>query len=334
MVKRDARHLTIYLPHPLPIWRLPAGALEKIRKASRKAFDIDLPQNEAALEQSIPGTEVLFAWGLTHRLVPKAGKLRWLHTPLAGVDRILTPDLVGSQVRITSSRGVNSVAVAEHTLGMVLALTRGIAASARAQKDHRWIQGELYGRVPALMELDGKTLGIWGVGEIGRALGERAKAIGMKVVGVSRTPRKPPKGVDRLLPPNKADEMLATADVVVVALPLTKATSGIVGEKELRKMKPNAILINIGRGALVQAPALVRAMRECWIFGAGLDVLPSEPLPTDSPLWDLPNVLLTPHIAGTHPEYMARSADIFLANLKAYLADRPLLNEIDRATGY
>jgi phosphoglycerate dehydrogenase-like enzyme len=261
-------------------------------------------------------------------------KLRWLHTPLAGVDRVLSPELLGTAVRITSSRGVNSVSVAEHALALVLALTRGITAAARAQQERRWVQTDLYGRRPPLSELNGRLLGIWGLGEIGRDLAVRARALGMTVWGVTRKGGQPPAGVDRLLAREKADAMLRAADVLVLALPLTRATEGIVGERELRSMKPTAILVNIGRGSLVQEPALVRALRENWIMGAGLDVFATEPLPAGSPLWDLPNVVVTPHVAGTHPDYMARSADIFLKNLKLYLADKPLLNEVDRSAGY
>src|SRR5262245_62113252 len=145
------RRLVLYLPHPLPIWRLPGASLERIRRDAR-AFDIDLPQNETALGKLIPDAEVLFAWGLARGLVPRAEKLRWLPTPLAGVDRVLSPELLATSVRITSSRGVNSVSVAEHALALVLALTRGITASARAQKERRWVQTDLYGRRPPLSE--------------------------------------------------------------------------------------------------------------------------------------------------------------------------------------
>jgi len=330
------RRLVLYLPHPLPIWRLPAVALERIRRAASRAFDIDLPQNNAGLARVIPEAEILFAWGLAQRLVTLATKLRWLHTPFAGVDRVLNPDLQATAVRVTSSRGVNSVAVAEHVLALVLALTRGITTAVRAQKERRWVQANLYGRRPPLSELNGRLLGIWGFGEIGRELAVRAHALGMTVWGVTRTGRQPPHppGVDRLLPHDKADAMVRAADVLVLALPLTPATEGILGARALRSMKPSAILINIGRGTLVQEPALVRALRENWIMGAGLDVFADEPLPASSPFWDLPNVVLTPHVAGTHPDYMARSADLFLKNLKLYLSGQPLLNEVDRTAGY
>ena len=335
-VKSRSR-MVIYLPHPLPIWRLPQSSIERVRKAAGRHYDVEVPRDERELEQVIPDAEILYAWGLTGRMVPSAKRLRWMHTPLSGVDRVLNPELLKTSIRVTSSRGVNSVAVAEHTFGMVLALTRGIAQAARAQADRRWIQGDLYGRTPALSELHGKVMGLYGFGEIGRELAVRAHAFGMKVWAVSRSATsrtKPPHGVDRLLPAKRAEAMVRASDVLVLALPLTEATRGVAGERLLHAMKPTAILVNIGRGALVQEPALSRAMREGWIAGAALDVFVHEPLPGESPLWKLPNVLMTPHVAGTHPDYMARSAGIFLDNLKRYGAGKPLLNEVDLRAGY
>ncbi len=328
------RRLIIYLPHRLPIWRLPEGYLEKIRRRARLAFDIEVPLTEEAFVRALSGAEVLFAWGLARRHVDKAEALRWLHTPLAGVDRVLNPELVKSAIRVTSSRGVNSVAVAEHFLALLLALTRGVADAVRAQAEKRWAQEALYGRTPPLVELPGKLLGVLGLGDIGREIARRGRALGMTVWGLTRTTRPKPDYVERLLAAGKEEILLRNSDVLVLALPLTPATQGLIGERQLKRMKPSALLINIGRGELVQESALVRALREGWIVGAGLDVFAGEPLPAASPLWGFPNVVLTPHVAGTHPDYMARSADLFLKNLKRYFASEPLLNEVDKQAGY
>jgi phosphoglycerate dehydrogenase-like enzyme len=328
------RRLAIYLPHPLPIWRLPQDYMEKIRRAAGRRFEIDLPVNEAGLVKVLPEIEVLYAWGLAQRLVTQAPKLRWIHTPLTGVDRLLNPDLRATAIRVTCSRGVNSVAVAEHTFGVILALTRGVAEAVQAQGLHRWRQTELYARKPPLTELKGKLLGIYGVGEIGRELAVRAQAFGMKVWAVARTTKTAPSGVDKLLPATRAETMVRMADVLVLALPLTPETQGLFGERLLRGMKSSAILVNIGRGGLVQEPALVRALREGWIGGACLDVFGTEPLSQSNPLWGMPNVVITPHVAGLHPDYMARSADLFLDNMKRYLGGKPLLNEVDLQAGY
>jgi phosphoglycerate dehydrogenase-like enzyme len=328
------RRLAVYLPHPLPIWRLPNGYMERIQRSVGRKFDIDLPANEAGLVKVLPEVEVLYAWGLAQRLVSQAAKLKWIHTPLTGVDRLLNPDLRATEIRVTCSRGVNSVAVAEHTFAMVMALTRGVAEAVQAQAHRRWRQTELYARNPPLSELKGKTLGIYGVGEIGRELATRAQAFGMKVWAVARTTKTAPFGVDKLLPATRAESMVRMADVLVLALPLTPATQGLFGERLLRRMKSSAILVNIGRGGLIQEPALVRALREGWIGGACLDVFGTEPLSPTNPLWGMPNVVITPHVAGLHPDYMARSADLFLDNMKRYLGGKPLLNEVDLQAGY
>jgi len=328
------RRLIIYLPHRQPVWRLPEGCLETIRRRAMKSFEIDVPLTEDVFVRVLPGAEVLFAWGIARRHVDKADALRWLHTPLAGVDRVLNPELVKSPVRITSSRGVNSVAVAEHTLGLILSMTRGIADGVRAQGESRWTQQELFGRTPPLLELRGKLLGILGLGDIGRELAVRARALGMTVWGLVRTPRAKPEGVDRLLPAGKEETLIRESDVLVLALPLTRDTTGMIGERQLKRMKHSAYLVNIGRGELVQESALIRALREGWIAGAGLDVYATEPLPPGSPLWRIPQVVMTPHVAGTHPDYMGRSADLFIANLKRYLSGGRLVNEVDKEAGY
>ena len=334
MPKRPPRRLVVYLPHRLPIWRLPEGYLETIRRRARAAFDMDVPLTEEAFVRALAGAEVLFAWGLARRHVERAQALRWLHTPLAGVDRVLNPELLASRIRVTSSRGVNAVAVAEQALGLILALTRGIADAVRAQVERRWAQETIYARKPPLEELRGKDLGIFGLGDIGRELALRGRALGMTVWGLTRRTRPRPEFVDRLLIAGKQDLLIRNADVLALAVPLTAATQGLIGERELKKMKPAALLVNVGRGGLVQESALVRALQEGWIAGAGLDVFATEPLPDSSPLWSMPNVAMTPHTAGAHPQYMARSADLFMQNIKRYLASQPLLNEVDKEAGY
>ncbi len=334
MTGKKARHLVVYLPHRIPMWRLPGPSIDAIRRRARSAFTLHLPENERDFIRALPTAEVLFAWGLARRHVDKAGMLSWLHTPLAGVDRVLNPDLMETNVRVTSSRGVNAVAVAEHTLAMLLALTRGIADAVRAQASRRWTMNELDSRIPPLEELQGKLIGILGLGAIGRELAIRCRAFGMQVWGVVRNSREKPEYVDRLLVAGREDALIRRADVLVLALPRTPATEGFMGERRLRRMKSSAILLNIGRGSLVQESALVRALREGWIAGAGLDVFATEPLPATSPLWSMPRVVISPHIGGAHPDYMARAAEIFVDNLGRYLRRKPLVNEIDRKAGY
>lgn len=332
--KRERRRLVIYLPHRLSIWRLRQRILEQIRRRFGQRVKVENPSTEASFVKALPEAEILFAWGLARRHVAKAGKLRWLHTPLAGVDRVLNPEVISTEIRITSSRGVNSIAVAEHAFAMILAMTRGLTAAIRAQSAGRWVQTDLFGRKPPLDELHGKVLGIYGMGDIGRELAVRAQGLGMQVWGLVRRPRPKPEYVDRLFAAGRADTLLRGADVLVLALPLTPATQGLIGERQLKRMKPSALFINVGRGELVQESALIRALRERWISGAGLDVFAREPLARSSPLWHMPQVVISPHIAGAHPYYMERAAGIFMDNLKRYLASKPLLNEVDKSAGY
>ena len=328
------RRLVVYLPHRRSLWRLATAELEAIRRATRNRFVVETPQTEPAFIRALPEAEILFVWGLSRRHVDKARSLRWLHTPVAGVDRVLNPELLRTKIRVTSSRGVNSVAVAEHALGLILSLTRGIAVAARAQVRGRWIQEEFHARRPSLEELDGKILGIYGLGAVGRALAPRGRALGMTVWAVTRRAHPKARGVDCILPAARSDRLLRRADVLVLTLPLTRETRGLIGERQLRRMKPSALLINVGRGEVIQESVLIRALRERWIAGAGLDVLATEPLARGSPLWTLSQVVLTPHVAGLHPDYMRRAADLFLRNLKSYLAGKRLVNEVDRQVGY
>ena len=334
MASGKARHLVVYLPHRIPMWKLPGASSELIRKKAGPVFTVHQPASEREFLKVLPEAEVLFAWGLARRHVDKAGALRWLHTPLAGVDRVLNPELMRTDVRVTSSRGVNSVAVAEHTFAMLLALTRGIADAVRAQSAKRWTMEELNARVPPVEELDGKLVGILGLGAIGRELAVRCRAFGMQVWGVVRRPREKPDYVDRLFVAGREDTLIRRADLLVLALPRTADTDGYIGERRLRRMKSSAILINIGRGSLIQESALVRALREGWIAGAGLDVFAAEPLPRSSPLWSMPRVVVSPHVGGAHPDYMPRSAALFIDNLGRYLRGKKLDNEIDRESGY
>jgi phosphoglycerate dehydrogenase-like enzyme len=190
-------------------------------------------------------------------------------------------------------------------------------------------------RIPP-RELCGKTVGIIGMGHIGAAVAQRARAFGCRVLGIRRsfTARGPDAVADEAVPPSDLDYLLGESDFVVIAAPLTPETRGLIGEAQLRAMKPSACLINVARGAIVDEPALIRALKEGWIAGAGLDVFVREPLPPESELWDLENLILTPHISGGTEIYSLRATEIFCANLRRYLAGQPLENVVDPNRGY
>ncbi len=276
----------------------------------------------------------------------RAPCLRWVQLHSAGVDHVLGTPLWQSDVAVTTSSGIHAPNIAEYVLAMMLAfahrLPRMLAYQARAEwPTQRW---EKF----AAPELHQATVGVMGYGSIGREVGRLAHAFGMRVLalrragGVGRPPEfelpelagRPGAEPDLIFTPDRLAEMLPACDYVVLALPHTPATYHFIDEVALRAMKPSAFLVNIGRGALVDEVALVRALREGWIAGAALDVFEQEPLPADSPLWKMENVIISPHIAGFTPHYDERATTLFAENLRRYLAGNPLLNQVERGRGY
>jgi phosphoglycerate dehydrogenase-like enzyme len=205
-----------------------------------------------------------------------------------------------------------------------------LPAAVRAQDRHAWQAPKR----DQLFELAGKTMLLVGVGAIGERTAMIAAALGMRVLGIRRNPAGDLPGVEAIYGSDRLHDLLPEADCVVLTVPLSHATQGMIGERELRAMKPTSYLINIGRGGTIQQPALIQALREGWIAGAGLDVFDQEPLPATSPLWELDNVIMTAHYAGLTPEYDQRALAIFLDNLKRYQAGEPLQNVVDKAAGY
>ncbi|NJN16007.1 MAG: D-2-hydroxyacid dehydrogenase [Oscillochloris sp.] len=254
--------------------------------------------------------------------------LRWLHIPRAGVDGSLIPDVVQRDIIVTNSAGVHAIPISEFVLMFMLGHAKRSAELRNFQAAHTWRPREMQ-----LQELAGKTLLIIGLGQIGQAIAERAAAFGMHVIGTRRRPR-PTPGVSEVLGDDGWRERLVGADYVVIAAPLTAETRGMIGTAELAAMNPNGYLINIARGEIVDEPALIAALQNATIAGAALDVFAQEPLPAESPLWDLPNLTLTPHISWSSPEIWPRTLGLFLENLRRYCAGEPLRNVVDKHAGY
>ncbi|MBI3935037.1 MAG: D-2-hydroxyacid dehydrogenase [Acidobacteria bacterium] len=312
-----------------------------VPRSVEETFQKEFPQ----LRIVVARTEETFLAGLpdcailvTAKIQPEqfalCRKLRWIHSPMAGVTSLLVPDLVASDIMVTNGRTVHSVPVAEQTLALMLALARRLPASFRFQAERCWGQDEswLPGKTP--FELQEKTLGMVGLGAIGQELVPRAKALGMRVIAVRRNAAKEARMVDRGYPPAQLHEMLSQADFVVLAAPDTPEMIRLIGAAELQTMKPTAYLINVSRGTLVDTDALVKALRTGVIAGAGLDVTDPEPLPPEHPLWTLPNVLITPHLGGASDRFWERECALLRENLRRYLAAEPLLNLVDKRLGY
>jgi phosphoglycerate dehydrogenase-like enzyme len=238
------------------------------------------------------------------------------------------PEFRQSEVILTNASGVHAVPIAEHILALMFALSRGIHRSMRNQIEHKW---ERRGR---MLELEGSTMGLIGVGKIGEKTAEKAKGLNMKVLGLRRHPDRLSPHVDRMFGPDGLMRLLEQSDWVVVTLAMTPKTTGMIGEAQFRAMKKTGYIINIARGAVIQENYLIKALQEGWIAGAGLDVFEEEPLPEHSPLWGMKNVIITPHYAGATPYYLDRLLDIFIDNLRRFQTGKPLMNVVDKELGY
>ena len=259
----------------------------------------------------------------------KLSVLHWAQQLGAGADWLgQYPDFIKSDIVLTNASGVHAIPISEHILGLMFALSRKIHFSVRNQMSRQW---ERRGRMG---EIEGSVMGLLGLGAIGSKTAEKAKALGMKVLGLRRNPDQPDPHVDEMFGPDRLNDLLAGSDWVVITVAATPETNGMIGEAQLKAMKPSAHIINIARGKVIAENELIRALTEKRIAGAGLDVFEQEPLPEDSPLWEMKNVIITPHQAGSTPYYMDRLVDIFTQNLLRYQAGEPLINVVDKRLGY
>jgi phosphoglycerate dehydrogenase-like enzyme len=270
---------------------------------------------------------------LTRDLFLAAKKLKWIQSPSTGVDfYTVIPELVASNVRLTSARGVHTACVAESTIAMILAITRGVVASVKSQQKHRWAFFEIR---TELVELTGSTFGLIGLGAIGRAIAKRAHAFDAKVVAVDLAPTNKPDYVAALWGMDHLDELLSISDYVIVTVPKTPQTLKMIGAKQIALMKSSAMLVGISRGGIIDESALASALKEKRIACAALDVVDPEPPPENSELWDLENLLLCPHIAGSTQYADQHLLAIFRENLDRFVHGRfPLRNEVDKEAGY
>ncbi len=323
----------------MPVPPLPLLILAQAHDEAARALSARLPQGVravvgATLEElgpAAPEAEAVFycSGGATvlRGLWPSLPRLRWIHSRPAGVDRLLFPELVESDVTLTNSRGVFSGALAEWVLAALLFFAKDLARMRRSQAQGRWDPFE-----PELLQ--GRTAGIVGLGDIGRACARLLRCAGMRTLGLRRTAPAANPDVDEVLPPAGLLELLSRADAAVVALPLTPETRGRIGARELAALRSHAVLVNVGRGAVVDEAALVDALRAGRIRGAALDVFQQEPLPAGHPFYALDQVLLSPHCADQIAGWREQANAVFLDNLARYLAGQPLLNLVDKRQGY
>jgi phosphoglycerate dehydrogenase-like enzyme len=286
------------------------------------------------LDTALARAEVLYGFPPSpegaRELLARAPHLRWFQAASAGVDRLEQSGFPERQVVVTNSSGVHPTPIGEYVLMVMLMFAKRAHRFLRAQAERRWIRF-----LPA--ELKGSTVGVVGMGRIGTEVARLAKAAGCRVLGMRRSASSRRAGeapADEVLPPSDLPYLLSESDYVVLAVPLTPETRHLIGPEQLRAMKPAAVLINISRGAVIDEAALVRALKDGWIGGAALDVFEREPLPEDSELWGMENVIVSPHISGGTEFYFQRAVPIFCENLRRYLDGRPLMNVVDPERGY
>jgi phosphoglycerate dehydrogenase-like enzyme len=276
-------------------------------------------------------TEVLVTYGedLTEEMMASDfPRLKWIHVISAGLEKMPFDTISKQNIMVTNARGIHQIPMAEYTTGVMLQIVRKQNELYQQQLEGNW------DRSIRTEELHGKTLGIIGVGAIGSKIAEYAKVMGMKVLGVNRSGQSVPV-IDQLYTMERLDCVMEDSDFIVVIVPMTQETVGMIGERELSRMRSSAYLINISRGAIVDEQALLKVLQQKQIAGAVLDVFTQEPLPADHPFWSLDNTILTPHVSGRSPKYMERALELFIENVPVYLkGEGSYRNLIDPSKGY
>jgi phosphoglycerate dehydrogenase-like enzyme len=306
-----------------------SGLREQL-EAAGGGREVVITDDRAKMEKLLPEVEICMG-DVPFDLYSRMPNLKWVQLWSAGADRLRRfPELAELPFQMTSTSGIHGQQITEHLFGLLLSWNRGLLAAFQAQKEHRWHQAS-DGEISALA---GKNMLILGYGAIGASVAKAAAGFGMEVTGLRKNPEKGGADWARVESAAKLRDFLPRADYVINLLPATADTAGFFGAAEFALMKKTALYINMGRGLTTDEAALIEALETKRIAGALLDVTAVEPLPPDSPLWDLPNVLLTGHYAGMHPDYGQMALDIALENLRRYIRGDPLKNLVDKKAGY
>ena len=340
------RRIVVNLRERRPIWDAPAWALDEIRAAVPGDWECvvipgaadgtgDGGAVPAEVLGAAAGAEVYLGYGVPRELFLAArDTLRWAHSAAAGVGGSLYPEMLASDVVLTNSAGVHAEPIADTVLAMMLHFARGVDWAVRAQAGRRWDKAPFEAANAPVRELAESTVGLIGLGGIGRAVARRAVALGMRVAALRRSGGEGPPGVEVMTGDGALDRLLSISHYLVVTAPRTAETEGMIGARELARLPAGAVVVNVSRGGIVDEAALVEALGGGRLRGAGLDVFAREPLPAESPFWTLPNVLVLPHVSGTSHRFWRRETDLVVANLRRYLAGERLLNTVDKQAGY
>ncbi len=304
--------------------------LARIRETAGADVRITVAKSAAEATEAMEDVEIILGV-ITPAMFARAKKLTWVHAITSGADSYLFPEMVNSEVMLSGDKGLVGTHLADHTFALLLSLTRRLA---RAVQDapHSWKNRVAYRAEE--FELEGCTMGIVGFGGTGRQIARRAKAFGMHCIAVDCDPVPPSPEVAEVWGSNRLDELFKTADVVASGLPLTRDTRNIFNARAFSLMKPTALFVNVTRGELMDSDALIAAVNSGKIAGAGLDVGPQEPLPSDHALWRTPNIVMTPHTAGASQFRISRNLDRFCRNIALYRAGKPLEGQINKSRGF
>jgi phosphoglycerate dehydrogenase-like enzyme len=319
--------------HSFELWHAPSWIRERLQLDFPGHQFIQL-QNYDRVPQEIADTDVFIGLSLRPEQFAAAKRLRWIHSPAAAVHQLMYPELIKSSVALTNSTGVHGPVVAEHAITLLLALAKRLPQAMQYQAKHEWSQNQLWQGSPRPREVADSTVLVIGMGSIGREFAARAKALGMRILAIRENPAKGLDGADAVYGSAQIDDVLPQADYVLLCTPVTPATTGIMNAARMSKMKPDAYLINVARGPLIDEAALLDTLQHRRIAGAALDVFNQEPLPADSPFWSLDNILVTPHTAAVTDRLWERHYRLIVDNMKRFLAGERLLNEVDKSRGY
>ncbi|HWF38208.1 MAG TPA: D-2-hydroxyacid dehydrogenase [Candidatus Acidoferrales bacterium] len=317
----------------IPLWKPPADAEQRIRARFPEMRVVHLP-DATRLESELGDADIFMGYALGPELLARSPKLKWIQAVSAGVKQYLYPELRDSGVIVTNASSVHCLPVAQHTLGVLVALARRFPDCLRYQQQSKWATADLWNAPVRPRELRGQVLLFIGFGAIGRETARLVRPLDMRIWTVTHSGRADAKHAERAFPIAQLHQALPAADFVVIAAPDTPQTRNIIGARELELMKRTAYLINIARGTLIDEPALIAALQANRIAGAALDVTVKEPLPPESSLWKLENCFITPHVSGATENTWNREEELISENLKRWFAGTELLNVVDLSRGY
>ena len=323
----------IYFNWPIEFWNIPESHVEILRKRF-PGLSFTHTRNEQEAVAAAADAEIIFTARMAGPVIREAPRLRWVQSSASSVSTLPLADLDARGIFVTNTRTVQGGPIAEHVMGGLLVLARRYDLMLAAQRDRRWIQNEMNGSATPWC-LEGKAITILGMGAIGSEVARRAHAFGMEVTALRRRPDEPkPEFVDRVLGPDRLEAGLRGCDVFVIAAPFLASTDRLIGAEQLALLNRGAVLVNVARGKIIDEAAMIAALKSEHLGGAVLDVFEREPLDPASPLWTLPNVVISPHIASLRPDHWDDVIDLFSENLRRFERGDSLLNIVDVNAGY